>query len=116
VLMEFEDGGSVAKVAPLALEALGLEVAELDEGLLELAGEALAVDAERRKRRDGRGWGLGAGDRGLGAGDWARERTSASRSGMRLRRQEVSASSWTSWVSVGVAGRYSSRNWWWCCS
>jgi hypothetical protein len=41
--MEFEDGGSVAKIAPLALEALGLEVAELDEGPLELAGEALAV-------------------------------------------------------------------------
>ena len=29
---------------------------------------------------------------------------------MRLRRQAVSASSWTSWVSVGVAGWYSSRN------
>src|ERR1035441_1442967 len=57
----------------------------------------------------------GAGDWGLGAGDWARERTSASRSGMRLRRHEVSASSWTSWVSVGVAGRYSFSNWrrWW---
>jgi hypothetical protein len=43
--MEFEDGGSVAKVAPLTLAALGLEVAELVEGLLELAGEALAVEA-----------------------------------------------------------------------
>jgi hypothetical protein len=41
--MEFEDGGGVAKVAPLA------------------------VEAERRKRRDGRGWGLGAGGWGLGA-------------------------------------------------
>src|ERR1700733_8156212 len=30
---------------------------------------------------------------------------------MRLRRQAVSASSWVSWVSVGVAGLYSSRNW-----
>src|SRR3984957_8486695 len=39
----------------------------------------------------------------------ARESRLASRSGMRLRRQEVSASSWTSWVSVGVAGRYSSK-------
>jgi hypothetical protein len=45
--MEFEDGGSVAKVASLTLEALGLDFAELDEGLLELAGEALAVNAER---------------------------------------------------------------------
>jgi len=88
VFMEFEDGGGVAKVAPLA------------------------VEAERRKRRDGR-----AGDWGLGAGgwDWARERTSASRSGMRLRRQDVSANSWTSWVSVGVWVCISSRNWrQWC--
>src|SRR5271170_6454605 len=28
---------------------------------------------------------------------------------MRLRRQEVSASSWMSWVSVGVVGWYSSK-------
>src|SRR5450755_630925 len=52
-----------------------------------------------------------AGGSGLGAGDWARLSTSASRRGMRLRRQEVSASSWTSWASVAVAGLYSSRNW-----
>jgi len=45
--MEFEDRGGVAKVAPQALEALELEFAELVEGFLELAGEALAVDAER---------------------------------------------------------------------
>jgi hypothetical protein len=45
--MEFEDGGGVAKVAPLTLEALGLEVLELVEGFLELAGETLAVNAER---------------------------------------------------------------------
>ena len=30
---------------------------------------------------------------------------------MRLRRQAVSASSWVSWVSVGVAGAYSSKKW-----
>jgi hypothetical protein len=35
--------------------------------------------------------------------------------GMRLRRQAVSASSWVSWVSVAVAGWYSSKNWrHWC--
>jgi len=45
--MEFEDRGSIAEVAPQAFETLGLEVAELNEGLLELAGQALAVDAER---------------------------------------------------------------------
>jgi hypothetical protein len=42
----------------------------------------------------------------------ARFSRSASKSGMRLRRQEVSASSPTSWVSVGVAGWYSSTNCW----
>ena len=69
--MEFEDGGSVAKVAPMALDTLGLKVAELVEGLLELAGEALAVQAERGYETVGvddvesrglgaEGWGLGA--------------------------------------------------------
>jgi hypothetical protein len=58
--MEFEDGGGVAKIAPVTLEALDLEVAELVECLLKLTGEALAVEAECRKRRDGRGGGLGA--------------------------------------------------------
>jgi hypothetical protein len=36
---------SVLEKTKLALKALGLEVAELDEGLLELSGEALAVEA-----------------------------------------------------------------------
>ena len=69
--MEFEDGGSVAEVAPVALEALGLEFAELVEGLLELAGEALAVEAERGEQavgvHDVERRGLGAGGWGLGA-------------------------------------------------
>ena len=41
----FVHGGSVARVASLTLEALGLDFAELVEGFLELAGEALAVEA-----------------------------------------------------------------------
>jgi hypothetical protein len=72
--MEFEDGGSIAKVAPLALEALGLDVAELDEGLLELAGEALAVEAKRGEQavgvHDVERRGLGAGGWGLGAREY----------------------------------------------
>jgi hypothetical protein len=43
--MEFEDRGGVAEVASQAFEALKLDFAELIEGLLELAGEALAVEA-----------------------------------------------------------------------
>ena len=92
VFLELEDGGSVAKVLPLAFEAVELEWAQ----------------AWRGKRRAGR-----AGDSGLGA---ALEMTSASRIEKRLRRQEVSASSYTSWVSVGVFGSYSAWNWQRCCS
>ncbi len=46
VFMEFEDGGGVPELAALVLAALELDVAELVEGLLELAREAGAVEAE----------------------------------------------------------------------
>ncbi|MBZ5611905.1 MAG: hypothetical protein LAP38_26895, partial [Acidobacteriia bacterium] len=46
VFVEFEEGGGVFEVAALALMAVGLDVAELVEGFLELAGEALALDGE----------------------------------------------------------------------
>jgi hypothetical protein len=65
--MEFEDGGGVPEVAVFALAAFELDRVEVFEGFVELAGQALAVEAERRKRRDGRGWGLGTGGWGLGA-------------------------------------------------
>ena len=45
VFVEFEEGGGVFEVAALALGAVGLDVAERVEGLLKLAGEALALDA-----------------------------------------------------------------------
>ena len=45
--MEFEDDGGVFQFALFALAAVGLKGAELVERLLELAGEALAMDAER---------------------------------------------------------------------
>jgi hypothetical protein len=48
VFVEFEEGGGVPEVAALALAADGLDVAELVEGFLELAGEALALDGEVR--------------------------------------------------------------------
>ena len=44
--VEFEDDGRVSEIALLGLAALGLEGAELVEGLLELTGEALAVETE----------------------------------------------------------------------
>jgi hypothetical protein len=46
VFVEFEEGGSVFEVATLALDAFGLDVAESVHDLLELAREALALDAE----------------------------------------------------------------------
>jgi hypothetical protein len=46
VFMEFEDGGGVAELAAFAGAAVELDVAELVERLLELAGETGAVEAE----------------------------------------------------------------------
>ncbi len=44
--VELEEGGGVLEVAALALGAVSLDFAELVEAFLELAGEALALDAE----------------------------------------------------------------------
>jgi hypothetical protein len=46
VFVEFEEGGGVFEVVALALGAVRLDVAEFVEAFLELAGEALALDAE----------------------------------------------------------------------
>jgi hypothetical protein len=46
VFVELEEVCGVIEVAALAPAAVGLDVAELVESLLELAGEALALDAE----------------------------------------------------------------------
>ena len=48
----FEDAGGELEIALLALMALGLENAKLLKRLLELAGEALAVHAERGEGLD----------------------------------------------------------------
>jgi hypothetical protein len=58
VFVEFEEGGGVFEVAALALGAVRLDFAEQAEGLLELAREALRVQAEGGEERD---QGLGAG-------------------------------------------------------
>jgi hypothetical protein len=50
VFVEFQEGGGVFEVATLALGAVGLDVAELVDGLLELAGEPLVVEAEGGER------------------------------------------------------------------
>jgi hypothetical protein len=47
VFVEFEEGGGVLKIAAFALGAAGLDVAKRIEALLELAGKALAMQAER---------------------------------------------------------------------
>ncbi|MBZ5607469.1 MAG: hypothetical protein LAP38_04365 [Acidobacteriia bacterium] len=46
VVVEFEEGGRVFEVAALALAAVALDLAEMVESFLELAGEALALDGE----------------------------------------------------------------------
>ena len=50
--MANEDFGRVDKLAALQAAALFLDVAELFEGFLELAGEARAVQAKRGQLRD----------------------------------------------------------------
>jgi len=79
MFVEFEEGCGVFEIATLALGADGLDFAKRVQGLLKLAGEPLGVHAEGGQLRD----------EGLGVG----ESRSASRIGMRLRRQAVSASS-----------------------
>src|ERR1700690_939228 len=46
VLVEFEQGGGIVEVAALAVDAVGLDLAKGLEGLLELAGETMALDTE----------------------------------------------------------------------
>src|SRR5579871_2840553 len=67
VFMEFEQGGGVLELAVLPLAALGLDGSELNEGLFEEVGDAMAVQAEVAEglnRGLGRRWGLGV--HGLG--------------------------------------------------
>src|ERR1700719_2200501 len=68
--MELNDGGSIPEIAVLALAACELDCLEVFEGFVELAGEALAVEAEGREGAmridDVERRGLGAGGRGLG--------------------------------------------------
>ena len=52
VFMEFEDGGGVPELAALVLAAFELNVAKLVEGLLKLAREAGAVEAQSGQLRD----------------------------------------------------------------
>ena len=46
MFVEFEEGGGFVEIAALAVGALGLDVAEGLEGLLELARDTMALDAE----------------------------------------------------------------------
>src|SRR5579862_9275975 len=65
VLVELEEGGGVYKVATLAIGADGLDLAELVEGLLELAGEPLTLYGEVGQKRD-EGLGIGVlGEQGV---------------------------------------------------
>ena len=51
MFVEFEEGGGVFELAALALAAVGLDVAEVLESLLELAGEAVALEPRLERRR-----------------------------------------------------------------
>ena len=86
--MAYEKFGRFVELAALQMAALFLDRAELLESFLELAGEARAVQAER-------------GECAISVEYWVSvagcgESSSASRNGMRLRRQAVLAISWTS--------------------
>jgi hypothetical protein len=50
VFVELEEGSGVFEVAAVALDAVGLDFAEVVHGLLELAGEPLVVQAESGKQ------------------------------------------------------------------
>jgi hypothetical protein len=65
--MEFEDGGGVFELAALVRAALELDIAELIERLLELAGEAGAIQGEAGEEPVGVD---NVESRGLGAGGW----------------------------------------------
>src|ERR1700693_19035 len=99
VLMEFKERGGVSELAFFVLEALILDARSLSS----------VVWNWRERRVLCRPRQASAGTRDSGLGTWAKR--SASRIGMRRRRQKMSASSWTSWVSVGVPSLYSSTNW-----
>ena len=68
--MELDDVGCVLEFLVLAFAAVELDFAEVFEGFVELAGEALAVEAEGGEESmrvdDVEGRGLGAGGWGLG--------------------------------------------------
>ncbi len=68
--MELNDGGSVPEIAVFALATFELDCLEVFERFVELAGEALAVEAEGREGPmridDVERRGLGAGGWGLG--------------------------------------------------
>jgi hypothetical protein len=67
--MEFEEGCGALEGALMLEAALGLDFAEGVEGALELAGEALAVDAERGELGN-EGLGVGALGEDLGLEQW----------------------------------------------
>ena len=46
MFMKFQECGGVLQVAALALATIGLDFAELDQGFLELSGEAQVMHAE----------------------------------------------------------------------
>ena len=67
--MDFIDGGGLAKLISLLLEPLGLDVAELVEGLVELAGESIAMSADGVEQALLAAEGFGDGESGVEVGD-----------------------------------------------
>ena len=67
--MELDDVGSFLEFLMLAFAAFELDFAEVFERFLELAGEALAVDAERGELGN-EGLGVGALGEDLGLEQW----------------------------------------------
>jgi len=107
VFMEFQECGGVLQVAAIALATIGLDFAELVQGFLELAGEPLVVHAE-----SGEG-AVGVDDVEfdaslLGGRVGAAVKKSGFEQGDAIEAPGRVGQFLVSWVSVGVAGWYSS--------
>ncbi|HWY46319.1 MAG TPA: hypothetical protein VNX70_02985, partial [Bryobacteraceae bacterium] len=119
VFVHFQNLTGLVELTLFVCAAVGLDLAELSEGALELTGKALAVNAD-----------VGEGThvftnakamaRAASASGWLTRRRSSismrpsekrlvSTAAARFMRQEVSMRDWTSWVSVASLGRYSAK-------
>ncbi len=118
ILVHFQNLSGFVELAFFDRAALGLDLAELSKGALELAGETLAVDADvgegpvvlavRAMARAASAWGWLTRMRSS-ISVMPSEKRLDSTAAARLSCQEVSRRDWTSWVSMAPLGWHSSN-------